>query len=155
MNWIKLTIGPTIYYNNKFIYEWLYSFLKINKSLLFFSSLIQERFVISSDGILVDVCKDCGLIGYEGWYVPIFRYQSMHEKLCYKDVAIMLHLIWVTLFSCYIWWFIKTGARDVLQASIWIKWQCPMQWNFLFKKWWQWALPLACSWKNLNWLTDI
>lgn len=31
--------------------------------------LIMERLMISSDAFEIDVCGQCGLIGYSGWYV--------------------------------------------------------------------------------------
>lgn len=34
-----------------------------------FSMLLLERLMISSDAFEVDVCNNCGLLGYSGWYV--------------------------------------------------------------------------------------
>lgn len=33
----------------------------------FFSNLLMERLMISSDQCEVDVCNKCGLLGYSGW----------------------------------------------------------------------------------------
>lgn len=33
------------------------------------SMLLLERLMISSDAFEVDVCGECGLLGYSGWYV--------------------------------------------------------------------------------------
>lgn len=33
------------------------------------SMLLLERLMISSDAFEVDVCGQCGLLGYSGWYV--------------------------------------------------------------------------------------
>jgi DNA-directed RNA polymerase III subunit RPC2 len=42
----------------------LYSFFSM---LNYFSMLILERLMISSDQFQVDVCNQCGLFGYNGW----------------------------------------------------------------------------------------
>lgn len=36
-------------------------------TLEYFSMLILERLMISSDQFQVDVCNQCGLLGYNGW----------------------------------------------------------------------------------------
>ncbi len=51
------------------------------------SMLLLERLMISSDIFEIDVCGDCGLIGYSGWYV----------KYC---------LLLLLLFYCYYYCFI-------------------------------------------------
>lgn len=36
------------------------------------SMLLLERLMISSDAFEVDVCGQCGLLGYSGWYVILY-----------------------------------------------------------------------------------
>ena len=52
------------------------------------SMLLLERLMISSDIFEIDVCGECGLIGYSGWYVIITMY--------YVSVIIIIELcVWV------------------------------------------------------------
>lgn len=85
------------------------------------SMLLLERLMISSDQFQVDVCGQCGLLGYSGWYVDLLlgndsvrthvrtqlslygddQVRADYNKVNPNPVISSLHLVKTSSFHCY------------------------------------------------------